>query len=384
MADAATSRADATSPHTLTVLQLLPALQSGGVERSTLEIAQALTASGARSLVVSAGGRLLPQLQATGSEHIELAIGRKSPGTLRHVWTLRRLLRRLRPDIVHARSRLPAWLAWWALRGLPAGQRPHFVTTVHGLNSVSRYSAILSRGERVIAVSETVRAHLLRHYGTDPARIEVIPRGIDAAAWPHGHRPDPAWRQAFDAQFPTLVGRRLLVLPGRGTRLKGHATAIHLLARLQALGCDAALLLLGAEEAGRESYLAELRTLAAAAGVADRLAISRQRDDVRDVLAVADLVLQVSSKPESFGRTVVEALALGRPVLGWDHGGVGELLHRLFPRGAVALHDDEALAQSAQRLLEDCPIIEPPAGLDAYTLSAMQAATLDLYRRVAA
>jgi glycosyltransferase involved in cell wall biosynthesis len=361
----------------LTVLQLLPALDGGGVERSTIEIAQALQAAGDRAVVVSAGGRLLPQLQATGARHEACPIGRKSPATLRHVWTLRRLIRRERPDIVHARSRLPAWLAWWALRGLPPAQRPAFVTTVHGLNSVGRYSAIMTRGDRVIAVSDSVRAFLLRHYPVDPARIEVIPRGIDLALWPFGWQPGLDWRAAFDRQFPMLAGRRLLLLPGRGTRLKGHAEAIALLQRLVAAGRDVALYLPGVEAPGREDYLGQLLAQARALGVGDRLATSPARDDIRDCMARADLVLQLSTRPESFGRTVIEALALGRPVLGWNHGGVGELLTGLYPRGAVALADRDALARRAGELLDDPGAVPAMSG---YTLAAMQARTLALYR----
>lgn len=366
----------------LTVVQLLPALEAGGVERSTLEIAQALADGGERCIVVSAGGRLLPRLRATGSEHVELAIGRKSLLSLRHVWTLRRLLRRLQPQIVHARSRLPAWLAWWALRGLPAASRPCFLTTVHGLNSVGRYSAIMTRGDRVIAVSQTVREHLLRHYKIASERIEVIPRGIDPAAWPHGHQPSSSWRNDFFAEFPRLDGRKLLLLPGRGTRLKGHASAIELCAQLVARGHDVALLLLGADEPGRQHYLAELQGRAERFGIADRFVVSRQRSDVRDVMAISDLVLQLSDKPESFGRTVIEALALGRPVLGWNHGGVGELLARLYPRGTVALADLPALAATAESILAAGEV--PAPDLSDYTLASMQAATLRVYRSLAA
>ena len=121
----------------LTVVQLLPALDAGGVERSTLEIAEALVDAGHRAIVVSAGGRLLPRLDAVGGEHITLDIGRKSPTVLRHIRTLRHLFAEVDADIVHARSRLPAWLGLWAFRGM-GGKRPHFVTTAHGLNSPSR------------------------------------------------------------------------------------------------------------------------------------------------------------------------------------------------------------------------------------------------------
>ena len=361
----------------LTVVQLLPALEAGGVERSTLEIADALVRAGHRAVVVSAGGRLLPQLQALGGQHVALAIGRKSPLSLRHLPALRRVF--AGADIVHARSRLPAWLGWLALRAMPAAARPHFVTTAHGLNSPSRYSAIMTRGERVVCVSETVRGHLLRHYPqVDPARLAVIPRGIDPAAFPRAAMPDRAARAQVAALHPQLGDDGpLLLLPGRGTRLKGHADAIALLAALRADGADARLWMPGALQAGREDYIAELIALARAAGVAAALAMTAPTAAIAQAYAACDLVLQLSRKPEAFGRTVVEALAVGRPVLGWAHGGVGELLAELQPAGAVAPFDAGQLAAGARALLAAPP--SPPAAMP-YTLQAMQEATLTLYR----
>ncbi len=361
----------------LTVVQLLPALHSGGVERSTLEIAAALVAAGHRSFVISAGGRLLEPLLATGSEHVQLPVGRKSllaaPGTMRR---LRDELARIGPDIVHARSRLPAWLAWFALRGLPA-PKPRFVTTVHGLNSPGRYSGIMRRGERVICVSDTVREHVLEHWpDTDPARLRVIPRGIDPTQFPRGHQAPESWRAAFASGHPALQGGRLLLMPGRGTRLKGHAEAIELLASLRHAGDDARLWLLGTREPGREAYVAQLQTLARERGVLAQLVISPPRHDVVHAYAAADLVLQLSNKPEAFGRTVIEALSVGRPVLGWDHGGVGELLRGFYPQGAVRPGDRAALTDTARALLAGpapMPVTMP------HTLAAMQSATLETY-----
>lgn len=360
----------------LTVVQLLPALEAGGVERSTLEIADALVRAGHRAVVVSAGGRLLPQLQALGAEHVLLPIGRKSPLVLRHLPALRRVLRGA--DIVHARSRLPAWLGWMALRGIHAG-RPHFVTTAHGLNSPSRYSAIMTRGERVVCVSRTVRDYLLRHYPkVDPARLVVVPRGIDPAAFPPAPLPDRAARAQVAALHPQLGGDGpMLLLPGRGTRLKGHADAIGLLAALRAEGADARLWMPGALQPGREDYVTELSGLARAAGVEAMLAMTAPTAAIAQAYAACDLVLQLSRKPEAFGRTVVEALAVGRPVLGWAHGGVGELLAELQPAGAVAPFDAGQLAARACALLAAPP--SPPAAMP-YTLQAMQEATLTLYR----
>lgn len=359
----------------LTVVQLLPALHSGGVERSTLEIGRALVQTGHRSVVISAGGRLVPRLRAEGSEHIELDIGGKSLRTLLRIPALTRILRELAPDIVHARSRLPAWLALAALRGLKP--RPPLVTTAHGLNSPGRYSAVMTRGERVICVSNTVRDYLLQHYPKlDAERLRVIPRGIDPAEFKIEAADVARARAELEAEFPLLAGGRWLTLPGRGTRLKGHIEALHLLAGLATRGSDTRLLLLGADEPGRERYFNELRALAAQLGVLDRLAISRARVDVAAVLASSAIVLQLSSKPEAFGRTVVEALQLGVPVLGFDHGGVGELLRELYPIGAVPAFDRAALLDAAAALLERAP---PVMRFEHYRLAQMQQATLELY-----
>ncbi|MCD9088097.1 glycosyltransferase [Stenotrophomonas sp. SY1] len=362
----------------LTVVQLLPALHSGGVERSTLEIARALVAAGHRAIVVSAGGRLVQPLLDSGAEHLTLDIGRKSLLTLRHVASLRRLFVETGADIVHARSRLPAWLGWYALRGMAQGKRPRWVTTMHGLNSPGRYSGIMASGERVICVSQTVRDYLLAHYpSTDPTRLRVIPRGIDAAQFPRVTRADRRPRLELGRQYPQLASdAALLLLPGRGTRLKGHAHAITLLAGLRREGQEALLWMPGAREPGREAYLAELEQLAQRLGVAAQVLFTEPTSRIAQAYAASDLVLQLSDKPEAFGRTVVEALAVGRPVLGWNHGGVGELLAQLQPDGAVAVGDETALAQRALQLLRHPPAL--PSRIP-FTLQAMQRATLDVY-----
>ncbi len=362
----------------LTVVQLLPALASGGVERSTLETAGALVRAGHRAIVVSAGGRLVPALEKIGGEHIALEIGRKSPVTLRHVGALRRLFVRDRIDIAHARSRVPAWLGWFALRGIDKNRRPAFVTTVHGLNSPSRYSAIMTRGDRVICVSATVRDYVLHHYPrTDPGKLRVIPRGIDPSAFPRVGRPDAASRGWLASEHQALAGNGpLLLLPGRGTRLKGHADAVTLLAALRRDGIDARLWMPGTREAGRERYIAELERQAVSLGVSAALVITPPTSRIAEAYAASDLVLQLSRKPEAFGRTVIEALSVGRPVLGWAHGGVGELLEELQPQGAVQPFDANALVIAATALLAQPPA--PPATMP-YTLHAMQDATLAVY-----
>lgn len=366
----------------LCVVQVLPALESGGVERGTLEVGKYLMQHGCRSIVISAGGRMVEQLESEGSEHVAWDIGRKSFWTLRLVPRLRRLLAENRVDILHARSRMPAWVCWLAWKGMDPATRPRFVTTVHGLYSVNAYSAVMARGERIIAVSETVRAYLLGHYPRlDPGRITVIPRGIDPEAYPWGFRPSEIWLAAWHAQYPQLAGRKVITLPGRITRLKGHEDFIKLLGRLHATGEPVHGLIVGGAEARKQDYLAELKKKATQAGLADHITFTGQRGDLREIMAVSDLVLSLSTKPESFGRTVLEALSMGVPVVGYAHGGVGEQLDRLYPQGRVALGDLDGLVRQCRAIPPATrihPLTAPP------TLQDMLSATLCTYERLMA
>lgn len=371
----------------LKVLQLLPALNSGGVERGTLEIARALVAAGHESVVLSRGGRLVEPLQREGSRHIALDLGRKSPTTFLHTRRLRRLFEAERFDIVHARSRLPAWVAWLAWRGMPAATRPRFVTTVHGMHSVSRYSAIMCAGERVIAVSDTVRDFLRGHYPPSrwphlaDERISVIPRGIDPAEFARDYRPSTDWLARFHAEFPQIGQRKVLTLPGRLTRLKGHHDFITLVGKLVAEGGDVVGLIVGGEDPKRPGYAKEIRERVHVEGLGERLVFTGHRSDMREVYAISDCMLSLSSTPESFGRTVLEPLAMGRPVVGYAHGGVAEILAALFPQGAVGKGDVTAAIQRADEVLKGkTPAVLPNTR---FLLGEMQACTLSLYEAVA-
>lgn len=364
----------------LTVVQTLPALESGGVERGTLEVADALVQAGHRSIVVAAGGRLAASLLKAGSEHVDWPIGRKSPFTLRYVSKLRQLLREQTVDILHTRSRLPAWIAWLAWRGLPAGQRPRFVTTMHGAHSINAYSRIMTRGERVIAVSEYIREYLLRCYpGIDPQRIHVIPRGVDPALYPYGYQPDATWLRSWQAQYPHLKDKQLIVLPARLSRRKGQTDLIAAVAALRdtSVTRDLHTLIVGG---GREKYAAELQTRIRAAGLHDDITLLGHRDDVREILAISSVVLSLSNLPEAFGRTVVEALSLGKPVIGYAHGGVAEILLQLYPDGLVTPGDTGAVGERLRAFIHHAP---PVPREHPYTLDRMLSATLSLYQELA-
>ena len=360
---------------------MLPALESGGVERGTLEIARALVAHGHRARVMSAGGRLVAPLTESGAEHFAWPIGEKTFKTLLLAGRLRTFLLEQKVDIIHARSRVPAWIAFLAWRGMNPATRPRFVTTVHGLYGVNRYSRIMTRGERVIAVSGTVRDYILREYpDTPPSRIEVIHRGVDGAAYPHGWKPDPAWQQAFFAQFPNAAGKLLLTLPGRITRLKGHEDFIELVARMKRRGLPVHGLIVGGASASKQRYLHKLRYRVRSMGLEADIGFTGQRDDLKNILAMSSLVLSLSTQPESFGRTTLEALRLGVPTAGYDHGGVGEILRAIYPAGLLPL---DRIDETCQRLVHLLQHPEPvPAG-DFFPLQAMQDQTLALYEALA-
>jgi glycosyltransferase involved in cell wall biosynthesis len=363
------------------VLQILPELNAGGVERGTLELAQHLVQRGHGSLVVSNGGPLVDELEKQGSRHITMSVHRKSPLSLLQVRPLRRLLDRERPEILHFRSRIPGWIAWLAWRGMNRQHRPRLVSTVHGFNSVNFYSAIMTRGERVIAVSQSIRDYVLKQYPATRAEvIRVIPRGIEPKDYFPGFKPDAKWQQAWTTEFPQLAGKRVLTLPGRITRLKGHENFLKLIKALADNGEKAHGLIVGGAHEQKQSYLDEIKSLALQLGISDHVTFAGHRSDLREILAVSDIVFSLSTQPESFGRTTLEALALGRPVVAYDHGGVGEQLRAIFPTGCVPLGDETALFHATKRVLAGA---DPPAPIPLlYTLDAMCAATLDTYEEL--
>ncbi|RLT22524.1 MAG: glycosyltransferase [Planctomycetota bacterium] len=365
----------------LTVLQVLPALESGGVERGVLEVAEALVAAGHRSLVISGGGRMVDELTNRGSTHFGRAIGTKSPLTLQHVYWLRQLMIEQQVDVVDIHSRLPGWITWLAWKSLSAAKRPALISTVHGLHSVGFYSSIMCRGEHVIVVSETVLEHVRRNYRFVPeARLHLIHRGIDGDEFPRGYQPDDSWNSEFSRQFPRTCDQPLLTLVGRLTRLKGHADLLHLLARLKDRGIAAHGLIVGGTDPRKAAYADEMQALAASLNLSDRVTFTGHRSDLKQIYAMSSIVLSLSSTPESFGRTVAEALSIGTPVVGYNHGGGAEILAAQFPAGAVEIGNLETLTETVALILARKP--RPVPGPNVFEKERMLRKTLDVYEMV--
>jgi glycosyltransferase involved in cell wall biosynthesis len=360
------------------VAQLIPELDSGGVERGTLELARHLVDAGHESIVISGGGRMVTTLEKEHSRHISWPIGEKRLTTLRYVSKLRQWLETERPDILHLRSRVPAWVAWLAWRKMNPETRPRLVTTVHGFNSVSRWSEIMTCGERVICVSDSIREFVMRNYPrASPEKLRVIHRGVDPADYPHGWKPPTEWSDSFAAEFPETKGKRLITLPGRVTRLKGHEDFLTILTLLDDPSVHG--LIAGGAQPKKQAYLEEIRTMVDSMGLQQRVTFTGNRSDLKHILASSDVVLSLTQKPESFGRTTLEALSLGVPVIGYDHGGVGEQLRQIFPSGLVPTGDTAEVASTIRTFLKN-----PPAVPDShpFTLQRMLDQTVSVYQEL--
>ena len=307
----------------MNVLQILPDLNAGGVERTVLEIVEVLTRAGHGAHVLSNGGRLVPELEAMGGVHHQVDIGSKN--ILSVPWRIagvRRLIAEHEIDIVHARSRAPAWPAMFAARA----ERVPFMTTYHGVYNAKSalkrgYNSVMAKGDVVIANSNFTCNHIIREHGTDPDKIVVIPRGVDMDVF------DPARIPAANAAerraaWGVPVEANLILLPGRLTRWKGQMVAIEAMSHLPP---DTHLVLLG-DPQGRDAYVAELRARAQSLNLAQRVHIPGHDADVATAYVAADIVICPSTDPEAFGRTAAEAQAMGRPVIAADHGGAVEVV----------------------------------------------------------
>ena len=367
----------------LTIVQMVPEMHSGGVERGTVELSAELVQQGHRSIVISSGGRLVEQILNDGGEHVEWNIRAKTPLTLRHIFPLRKLLRDEQVDIVHARSRVPAWVAYFAWKGMPEGQRPRFVTTAHGLYSVNRYSEVMTRGEKVIAISDTVSDYLKTNYAqVQHDAIKVIPRGVDPADFPRGFQPSEEWLEAWYQEFPQLLGRAVLTLIGRLTRLKGHHDLIDMVDRLRESIPEVQGLIVGGVDPRRSDYANELRETVKERGLEDHIVFAGQRSDVKEIYAVSSIVMGLTANPpEAFGRTTVEALNMGIPVVGYDHGGTGEILRKVFPAGLISQQDKDGAIEVIRQMLSHPPVVPED---HPYLKSKMLAETLAVYEELAA
>ncbi len=360
-----------------TVLQILPSLDYGGVERGTVEIANELVRRNHRSIVISATGRLVPELIASGSEHIDLPIGVKSITSIKLIPKLSRLFVEKNVNIVHVRSRLPAWLTHFALKKIHSDKKPILITTVHGPYTVNRYSKIMMSGYRIIAISKYIKKYILNNYpDIDKNKIEIIPRGVDNNNYYSGYKPSSSWIDNWYREFPDLKNKFLITLPARLTRWKGQNDFIEIITKLNKRGLNVHGLIVGGIDKRKQKYLQELKLLVKKNNVETCITFTGHRDDIKNILSISDIVLSLAKIPEAFGRTALEALTLGVPVLAYNHGGAKEILEDLFPEGRIEPHNTDKTVSLIEKFYKSKPIIE---NKNIYTLDNMLNKTISIY-----
>ncbi len=387
-----------------TILQVIPHLGAGGAEQTTIDMVAAIAAHGGRALVATRGGFRDGEVRDAGGTVIDIPAETKNPyGMLANVLRLAQIIDRDGVDLVHARSRAPAWSALAAARimGVP------FVTTYHGTYTARSglkrfYNSGMVRGDAVIANSHFIAEHIAGEYGLALQRIDVIPRGIDTTFFD----PDTvtrtrveALRAAWGTALPGnggLGNRKVLLLPGRLTRWKGQEVFLAALAHLKAAGEheDWVGVLVG-DDQGRDLYVRDLQAMAERFALTDRVVFHGHCDDMPAAYLAADLVVSPATEPEAFGRVPVEAQAMGRVVIASDHGGSRETMLDAGNDPAqatgwrVAPGDDLGLARTLGAALKTRPEILAAMGdrgrafvQARYSLDAMTGDTLSVYDRV--
>ena len=359
-----------------TILQILPNLDYGGVERGTVEVANMLINEGFNSIVVSGSGRLVPELLAGGSKHIELPVGKKSLLSFRLIPALRKVFIENKVDIVHARSRLPAWLSHLALKKIQGPTKPCFVTTVHGPYSVNSYSKIMTKGDRIIAISNYIKNYIIENYpGVKKENITVIHRGVDRNIFTYGLQPTQEWSEKW-YRDGVPSEKFLITLPARITRWKGQNDFIEIVAKLKKSGLNIHGLFVGGINVKKKRYLDKLQNTIDRLGMKDNFTFLGHRDDIEEIMAKSDIILSLANIPEAFGRTALEALSIGTPVIAYDHGGASEVLAKIFPEGKVAPLDTDATVLLIKKFYASMPNVKKN---NSFSLNEMLEKTLETY-----
>ncbi len=362
------------------VLHVLPQMTMGGMERAVLEIATALERRGAASLVVSGGGPWVTRLQSLGIRHIEMPLN-KAHAARACVRKLATLIETERPRIVHARSRNAIDTAACATAAVTMQARPKLVVTVHSYDDALLAANGLLRADRVIAVSRALSAHLRSHHPVLGSRLRTIARGVDLRHFHRDYHPSDQWSRDIEHRHPELANKTLVTMVARFSRWKGQHRLLALLDRLaQAEPTIHGLLVGPAPNRRNRVYRWRLVWQAHWRGV-HNVTFMEPQDDIRNLYAISRIIVSLSSNPpETYGRTLMEALACGVPIIGYQHGGAAEAALKLFPEGAVTPNADHEVCDRILAFLRKPPDI-PPVPSD-FGVDTMTAAVLDLYREL--
>ena len=378
-------------PPDFTLLQVVPELETGGAEQTTLDVALAVVRAGGTAFVATRGGRMTARLEADGGRLALMPVQSKNPITmLGNAARLIALIREENVSIVHVRSRAPAFSALWAAHVT----RTPFVATYHGIYKAQSglkrwYNAVMTRGDLVIANSDYTRDHVVAEHHVATDKLVTIPRGVDLERFDPTVVTPERINALRDAWNIPRDNRTIILLAGRMTRIKGHLTIVEAARRLAAQGRRDFLILFAGDDQGRTGYAAEVEAAIQKAGLGECVKIVGHCDDMPAAYLLADLAILPTIVPESFGRAAVEPQVMGRPVIASNHGGVTETILDGKTGWLVPVEDPEAWAAALGRAVDLGPEARRAMGelgqtraRQLYSAEAMCAATLAAYERV--
>lgn len=355
------------------IVQLIPALNEGGVERGVVELNAYLVKKGYKSTIITYGGKQIQKIIRDGGDVRQINIASKNPIIfILSLFRLKRCLQTIDPDILHARSRIPAWQTYIINKSL----KIPFVTTVHGFNHISKYSEIMTKGDRVIAVSNPVKDHIVKHYNTSPDKIRVIHRGLDPIQF-NPDELDKKWIKKFKDRH-NLHDSFVISIVGRITELKDHPTflkAIKLLAENRSVKA----LIVGGIDSKKISYYKQIKKLINELNIENNVIFTGSQSKLPEIYNLSDITVSASKKPESFGRTIIESLALNTPVIATNHGGSLDIIPASWEKNFFKTGDSNDLYQKILAHDHDTPINYRKHVIDNFDIIKSNNAILDVY-----
>ena len=355
------------------ILQILPELNIGGVERGVCDLSKALVEKGHKSYVISNGGKLQSSLVESGGIHISMPIHIKRFKTLKLADELYKVIHDINPDIVHVRSRMPAWVAYYALKKFQYNKPVH-ISTFHGLYSFPIYSKVMAKVDHIISISRTVEDYIKTTYRVPDNKITDIHRGCDLSEI--NQEPlSTSWKEAWYEEFPQTLNKKIIMLPARITKWKGVDDFIDLINLINDESIHG--IVVGPVSKSKEKFFKKLQSKVKKFGLETKITFCGSRSDIVNIYKFADIVYNLSKTPEPFGRTTIEAASVGTKIMGWNHGGTKEILNELFPEGLVKLGDIQALKEKTIELILDS---DKKPETNSFTSERMIDSTLAVYR----
>ena len=368
------------------VMRLLSSLKHDESERGIFHLGRALVKNEHTSIIISSAdedNELVRRLKRDGNHYHQLHMNKKSWLALLQVVPLRRLIEKYDPDIIHVHSRTPAWILHLALRRARVKRRPKLVSTMYGFYPINKYSQALLDVDTIITVSDSVTDYLksgLRREELDPRVIKRIYRGVDIRRYPYRHNPSVYWLRHTFAEYPELENKKWLVFPTIIGNEYGQEWLIDILGNLEAEFPNIHVIIMDEDYRPSDVAHEDFRQRSNTLGLGDRITyVGSKRNDMREWLSAANIVMALANQPESIGINALQAIHLGTPVIGWDQAAFSEILRPLYPQGLVKKYNANALCKAVRNQLES---VTRPEMTNKFTMREMINETLAVYKNL--